>query len=203
MREILRFSHRFWHAILVKFSASDTQTLENVAHGKFHKNFTSNFTTPLAERKYEKHFTPHFCRVAALIVMMDFCDLLRNVIRIRMNLRNSLYNASAKNVSKYRSVWVCWADSLCAVSKHHGCPRLTSPRPLGPGNLGTVLSAPAILRIWLFPHHSLKTKHLANPDFRRKPQIFAENCKNPRQTADWRCPLRSEGSKRGWREGGW
>ena len=68
LREISRFSRRFWRELLVKFSASDTQTLENVARGIFHKNFTPNFTTPLAEKNREKNFTPHFCRAAALTI---------------------------------------------------------------------------------------------------------------------------------------
>ena len=38
---------------LVKCSDSETQTLENVARGKFHQNFTRNFTTPLAEKNGE------------------------------------------------------------------------------------------------------------------------------------------------------
>ena len=48
-----------------KFSNSCTQTLENVARGKFQQRFTANFTTPLAEknRKTEKTCTPNFCRL--------------------------------------------------------------------------------------------------------------------------------------------
>ena len=37
----MKFSvlHRFWRVILVKSSVSDTQTLQNVACGKFHAKF--------------------------------------------------------------------------------------------------------------------------------------------------------------------
>ena len=60
------FSRRFWRDILVKFSASDTQTLENVARGKFTK-ISHLISRHHGQRKTEKNFTPHLCRVAALI----------------------------------------------------------------------------------------------------------------------------------------
>ena len=43
-----------WREFLVKFYASDTQTLEKVARGKFKQNFQPNFTTPVAEKNGEK-----------------------------------------------------------------------------------------------------------------------------------------------------
>ena len=45
--------HRSWREVLVRFSDSDTQTLENAARGKIHQNFAANFTTPLAEKNGE------------------------------------------------------------------------------------------------------------------------------------------------------
>ena len=51
---MFRFSQRFGREILVKFSASDTQILENIARGKFHQNFMPNLMTPLADKNREK-----------------------------------------------------------------------------------------------------------------------------------------------------
>ena len=64
LREISRFSHRFWREVLVKFS---------VAHPNPGKRSTENFTKisrqisrHLWQRKRRKISLPHFCRVAAL-----------------------------------------------------------------------------------------------------------------------------------------
>ena len=62
LRDIFCFSHRFWREILVKISASGTQTLEDVARGKFHAKFHDTF----GREKTEKIFTSHFNRAAAL-----------------------------------------------------------------------------------------------------------------------------------------
>ena len=52
VREIFRFSHRFWRDILVKVSDSDTQTLERKRSAR--KISRQNFTTRLAEKNGEK-----------------------------------------------------------------------------------------------------------------------------------------------------
>ena len=67
LREIFRFSHRFWREILVKFY---------VAHPNPGKRSTENFTKisrqisrHLWQRKTERKFSlPHFCRAAALTI---------------------------------------------------------------------------------------------------------------------------------------
>ena len=56
----------------VKFSASDTQTLENVARKTFHAKISRQIPRLLWQRKTKKNFTPHFCRVAALRI---FCGM--------------------------------------------------------------------------------------------------------------------------------
>ena len=49
-----RFSQRFWREILVEFSVSDTQTLKNVARGKFHRNFHVKFHDTFGREKPRK-----------------------------------------------------------------------------------------------------------------------------------------------------
>ena len=54
------YSHRFWREMLVIFSASDTQTLENVArkiapkfHAKFHDTFWQRKTQGRANHEVQ------------------------------------------------------------------------------------------------------------------------------------------------------
>ena len=49
----------------VKFSDSDTQTLENVARGELHEENHGIFHDTLGREK-EKIFTPLFCRVVVI-----------------------------------------------------------------------------------------------------------------------------------------
>ena len=70
LREIFRFSHRFWREILVKFSVAhpnpgkrSTENFTKISP-KFHAKFHDSF----GREKRRKNSLPHFCRLVALTV---------------------------------------------------------------------------------------------------------------------------------------